>query len=55
VLRYLHERGIAAKRAVPAAAAEPEFPDSGPDFPDTGSGSALPNAVLTRGEQGGIS
>jgi D-methionine transport system ATP-binding protein len=55
VLRYLHERGIAAKRAAPAAAAESEFPDSETDLPDSGSGSPLPNSVLLRREQGGIS
>ena len=54
MLRYLHDRGIAAKRAAPAAAAEPEFPDSETDLPDSGSGSPLPNSVLLRGEQGGI-
>jgi D-methionine transport system ATP-binding protein len=53
VMRYLHDRGIAAKRAAPAAAAAPEFPDSGTDLPD--SGAPLPNSVLLRGEQGGIS
>jgi D-methionine transport system ATP-binding protein len=53
VLRYLHDRGIAAKRAAPAAAAEPAFPDSETDLPD--SGAPLPNSVLLREEQGGLS
>ena len=44
VLAYLHERGIGAKRAVPAAAQDPAT-----------AGSALPAAVLATGEQGGNS
>jgi D-methionine transport system ATP-binding protein len=58
VLRYLHDRGIGAKRAAPAAAAEPEFPDSGPDVAEPGTGSPVFNSVLprgARGEQGGLS
>jgi len=44
VLAYLHERGIGAKRAVPAAAQDPAT-----------AGSALPADVLATGEQGGNS
>ena len=44
VLAYLHERGIGAKRAAPAAAPDPAT-----------AGSALPAAVLATGEQGGNS
>ena len=44
VLAYLHERGIAAKRAASAAAPDPDA-----------AGSALPASVLASGEQGGNS
>jgi D-methionine transport system ATP-binding protein len=44
VLAYLHERGIGAKRSVPAAAQDPDT-----------AGPSLPAAVLATGEQGGNS
>jgi D-methionine transport system ATP-binding protein len=55
VLRYLDERGIAAKRAAPATAADAEFPDTDPEVADSDSGPQLPTSAILREMQGGLS